>query len=109
MMNVYCLLQDAHSCVVDFDQEEGISLFAVYDGHGGPEVSNYCAERLPKHIKASNLYQEGKLEEALRQSFLSFDASLKREEAKKRLGELAKSCGGNSTNIGLFIILYYLH
>ena len=26
-------LQDAHSCILDYDDD--LSLFAVYDGHGG--------------------------------------------------------------------------
>lgn len=26
-------LQDAHNCILDFDEET--SMFAVYDGHGG--------------------------------------------------------------------------
>jgi len=30
-----CLLQDAHSCLIDFDADTKTSLFAVYDGHGG--------------------------------------------------------------------------
>ena len=30
----FCLcLQDAHNCILEFDEET--SMFAVYDGHGG--------------------------------------------------------------------------
>jgi serine/threonine protein phosphatase PrpC len=32
-MIVCLLLQDAHSCILDYGDD--ISLFAVYDGHGG--------------------------------------------------------------------------
>ncbi len=27
---------------------DGVSLFGVFDGHGGPEIANYVAEVLPR-------------------------------------------------------------
>ena len=35
-------MEDAHICAPVFDKENGASLFAVFDGHGGSEVALYC-------------------------------------------------------------------
>lgn len=32
------VLQDAHNCILEFDEET--SMFAVYDGHGGNTVNS---------------------------------------------------------------------
>ena len=36
--------EDAHLTVLDF--EPGISLFAVFDGHGGADVARYCEKHM---------------------------------------------------------------
>ncbi|KAF4532776.1 hypothetical protein B566_EDAN003557 [Ephemera danica] len=61
-----------------------ISLFGVYDGHGGREVSIYCKEALPNHLKNTPEYAQGKMEECFRRGFLSFDASLRNRLPKKQ-------------------------
>jgi len=35
-------MEDAHITDPDFDKAKDISLFAVFDGHGGPEVAKFC-------------------------------------------------------------------
>ena len=41
-------MEDAHLTALDFDKSRRLALFAVFDGHGGPEVAKYCAEHLPE-------------------------------------------------------------
>lgn len=67
-------LQDAHNCILDFD--ENTSLFAVYDGHGGHEVAQYCSQNLPQYIKDTAAYKCQDMEKALVDAFLEFDASI---------------------------------
>ncbi|XP_034182448.1 protein phosphatase 1G [Osmia lignaria lignaria] len=79
--------EDAHNCCIDFD--ENVSLFAVYDGHGGHEVATYCASNLPDFIKQTEAYKKGDIRQALIDAFLGFDATLEKPEVISILKELA--------------------
>jgi len=41
-------MEDAHISTLDL--AENISLFAVFDGHGGPEVAKFAAEYFGKYL-----------------------------------------------------------
>ncbi|KAF7391578.1 hypothetical protein HZH68_011121 [Vespula germanica] len=80
--------EDAHNCCIDFDKD--VSLFAVYDGHGGHEVATYCARNLPNFIKQTEAYKRGDIRQALIDAFLGFDATLAKPEVVSILKELAR-------------------
>lgn len=84
--------EDAHNCCIDFD--ENVSLFAVYDGHGGHEVATYCARNLPDFIKETEAYKRGDVRQALIDAFLGFDATL----AKPEVVTILKQLAGTSTS-----------
>lgn len=92
---MFCYLQDAHNSILDFDN--GASFFAVYDGHGGNEVAEYTSQNFPNFLKSLEAYRKGNYEEALKEAFLKFDATLKEAEVVNVLKELAKS-GNNNTD-----------
>lgn len=48
--------EDAHICQLDFDDNN--ALFAVFDGHNGPEVARYASEKLPHYIKHNRQYEK---------------------------------------------------
>jgi protein phosphatase 1G len=79
--------EDAHNAILNFD--DNTSLFAVYDGHGGSEIAVYCSRYLPDFLKKLNSYQEGRLNDALIESFLKFDSILLDTDVKKILQKLA--------------------
>lgn len=56
--------------------DDNTSFFAVYDGHGGAEVAQYCADKLPEFLKSLETYKGGNLEQALKDAFLGFDKTL---------------------------------
>ncbi|XP_014281379.1 protein phosphatase ppm-1.G isoform X2 [Halyomorpha halys] len=90
--------EDAHNCCLEFDSE--VSLFAVYDGHGGAEVAEYASKHLPNKIKETEAYKKGDYENALKNAFLEFDATLVTdsvlEELKSIAGSKSKSTDRNS-------------
>lgn len=79
--------EDAHNSILDYNESE--AFFAVYDGHGGHEVAQYCAQKLPNFIKTTEAYKTGNIEEALIEGFLKFDASIASSEVVSSLKEIA--------------------
>ena len=66
MSNIYYLFhlsQDAHNAIINFDDHT--SFFAVYDGHGGHEVAEYTAKKLPAFIKENKDYQDGNMHKVM--------------------------------------------
>jgi serine/threonine protein phosphatase PrpC len=45
-------------------------LFAIFDGHGGKQVADHCAERVPEELKKEIVKTAGDLSYALEQVFL---------------------------------------
>mmetsp|Transcript_28790 Transcript_28790/g.72930 ORF Transcript_28790/g.72930 Transcript_28790/m.72930 type:complete len:419 (-) Transcript_28790:97-1353(-) len=56
---------------------EDLALFAVFDGHGGSEVSQFTAERIVRYI-SKHLLDEVLPEDALRQALLDIEEELRR-------------------------------
>ncbi|KAL1494323.1 hypothetical protein ABEB36_009938 [Hypothenemus hampei] len=84
--------EDAHNSILDYD--ENTSFFAVYDGHGGHEVAEYCSQNLPKFIKNTEAYKRGDIEQALIDGFLGFDSTIVTPKVKKILKRIAKTFPG---------------
>lgn len=64
-------MEDAHITDADFD--EGISLFAVFDGHGGDEVAKYVGKHYGPLLKSLKAYKTKDYKAALRESFFAID------------------------------------
>ncbi|KAL5248199.1 hypothetical protein ACHWQZ_G017393 [Mnemiopsis leidyi] len=79
--------EDALSCVPDLTDNS--ALFAVYDGHGGPEVALYVAKYLPMLLKTQYDFTDGKMEQALRTTFLAVDKQIVLAETADELQTLA--------------------
>ncbi len=82
-------VKDAHIAIVEFDKSTDTSLFGVFDGHGGPEVAQYCAQHLPNFIKSLASYQNNNIIESLEEAFLKFDSTLTKPEVINELKLLA--------------------
>ncbi|KAJ8967533.1 hypothetical protein NQ314_002848 [Rhamnusium bicolor] len=79
--------EDAHNCLLDFDINT--AFFAVYDGHGGHEVAQYCSQKLPHFIKDTQAFKNGDIEKALIDGFLGFDATIANRDVVAILKEIA--------------------
>jgi serine/threonine protein phosphatase PrpC len=81
--------EDAHITALDF--VPGVSLFAVFDGHGGAEVAKFCEKHMVEELKANKDFQAQKYEEALRTVFLKIDKMLLENSAKAELQKYSKT------------------
>ncbi|KAK4336619.1 hypothetical protein RND71_043958 [Anisodus tanguticus] len=79
--------EDAHLCILDFD--ENMSLFGVFDGHGGAEVAQYTSAEYPKFLKNNKFFKEKDYLNALKNSFIEFDSTLVKDDVYKKLKILA--------------------
>jgi protein phosphatase 1G len=77
-------MEDAHFAV---QLDAATSLFAVFDGHGGHEVAEFCAHHLPDELRAAAAFRAGDFAAALRETFHAMDDQMRTEAG---LGELAR-------------------
>lgn len=79
--------EDAHNCILSYDEKT--SFFAVYDGHGGAEVAQYCSLHLPTFLKKLQSYKAKDFEQALKDAFIGFDATLLDDKVIEELKRLS--------------------
>lgn len=89
-------MEDSHLSLVDLnrsgddDSNRGpmMSLFGVFDGHGGKEVAKFVRIKYPEILVTLKSFAEGKYEDALRESFHKIDELLEDKQYDKLLKEL---------------------
>lgn len=86
-------MEDAHLTATQLDEE--ISLFGVFDGHGGRGVSRFAANRLPSLLKETEEYKRGDYAPALEKAFLRVDEKLREVEGRKEIEVLDKPDAGS--------------
>lgn len=85
--------EDAHITAPDF--LPGLSLFAVFDGHGGSEVAKFCANHFVDELKADPSFQAGNYEQAFLTVFVKIDKMLLSPTGKKELERLGRQDPNN--------------
>lgn len=99
-------MEDAH--LSELDIAPGISLFCVFDGHGGPEVAKFCAEYFGKHLLDNENFKQANYQKALEENFLKMDEILMSSEGPELLKpfktekEIPNSFAGCTANVVLF-------
>lgn len=96
-------MEDAHIAEPNFD--ESASLFAVFDGHGGPEVAKFCSKHFPLALMENPKYAEGKYKEALEQTFLKMDEMLLSDDGSTLLKEFKADGDANNSFAGCTAIV----
>mmetsp|Transcript_38870 Transcript_38870/g.44250 ORF Transcript_38870/g.44250 Transcript_38870/m.44250 type:complete len:319 (+) Transcript_38870:47-1003(+) len=71
-------MEDAH--ITNENLETQTALFAVFDGHGGPEVAQFSSRHFGELLLKQAPYKSGDYGEGLRQAFLGIDTLLRTED-----------------------------
>eukprot|EP00747_Dinoflagellata_sp_TGD_P225999 gnl/TRDRNA2_/TRDRNA2_99822_c1_seq2.p1 gnl/TRDRNA2_/TRDRNA2_99822_c1~~gnl/TRDRNA2_/TRDRNA2_99822_c1_seq2.p1 ORF type:complete len:406 (-),score=81.58 gnl/TRDRNA2_/TRDRNA2_99822_c1_seq2:120-1337(-) len=91
-------MEDSHLTISDLGGDSsGVSLFGVFDGHGGAQVATFASRHLPDELRR-RLAGKEEFESALREGFHSMDDLLRASEGQQEIIALSKSsdCGSSS-------------
>jgi serine/threonine protein phosphatase PrpC len=77
-------MEDSHITSLDVVEGE-VSIFAVFDGHGGCEVAYYVEHHFIDELKKSENFKKGDYKNALIDTFLLLDKMLLTDAGKREL------------------------
>jgi len=80
-------MEDAHSANLGFGNKHD-AFFAVFDGHGGQDVAQFAALKLPSLLLQSHHYQRGNFTAALTSACTDTDCALMTRKGCKECAEL---------------------
>jgi len=91
-------MEDAHICAPQFD--EGISVFAVFDGHGGLECAKFCERFFEMKLKEQPDYQNRKdIGRSLINTFLGLDRMIMTPKGMEAMIQISKQHPEQTTPI----------
>ncbi len=71
-------MEDAHLAI--FDLISGVSLFGIFDGHGGPEVARYVADHLPGMLRQNQDFLLRNFKKGIVQVYKELDEQMRKED-----------------------------
>lgn len=82
-------MEDAHISQSPLKDKKN-SLFAVFDGHGGAEVSTFVERHFITELQNNPNYAKQNYEQALKQTFLKMDTLIFSKEGKEEIVRIQK-------------------
>lgn len=77
-------MEDAHITALDVVEGE-VSVFGVFDGHGGCEVAHFVENHIVDELKKNENFKKGNYKQALIDVFILVDKMLLTDAGKKEL------------------------
>ena len=90
--------EDAH--IAQTDLPDGVSIFGVFDGHGGKEVSIFVKEKFVAELLKIEEFKTRNYAEALKACFRRMDAMMKEPESIARLKQISDEHGNPDPFVG---------
>jgi serine/threonine protein phosphatase PrpC len=86
-------MEDAH--ITNLEIAPGVSLFAVFDGHGGPEIAKFCAKYFTSELLKNENFVSKAYKFALEEVFIKMDCILMSENGLDLIKEFKNEPEGN--------------
>jgi len=91
-------MEDAHNIILNGDKKvPGVMFFAVFDGHGGQEISRLLGKDMFNEIKATEEYAAEAYEQAIISAALEMDSKM------KEMFKDTQSTPGSTANMALIV------
>lgn len=81
-------MEDAHLAVTGLEKDPSVSIFGVFDGHGGSEVALFCQKYLAEEFQRLSDPDESSIEDSLVQVFHRVDDMLRDNKYAEELEQL---------------------
>ncbi|WCJ34760.1 Protein phosphatase 2C family protein [Euphorbia peplus] len=76
-------MEDRFSSAVHVHGDSSLTVFGIFDGHGGSKAAEYAAENLDKNIVNEVMRRnDGEVEDAVRHGYLTTDAEFLKEDVR---------------------------
>jgi serine/threonine protein phosphatase PrpC len=72
-------------CALYFVVGKELSIFGVFDGHGGNQVAEWVRDNFVKELVKLKSYKDGDYKDALKETFIRMDELMKTPMVKKEL------------------------
>ena len=79
-------MEDSHIAELDFTKD--CSLFGVFDGHGGKEVSEFARRHFVERLLQNENFKAKNFALALRENFMDMDTQMQTEAGQKELFDI---------------------
>ena len=81
---------------INISQDKDINILGIFDGHSGNEISQYISENFCNELTKNEKFQSQNYKEALIETYINIDKSLRNEEVNNKLKEYSQK---NKLNI----------
>mmetsp|Transcript_67462 Transcript_67462/g.106780 ORF Transcript_67462/g.106780 Transcript_67462/m.106780 type:complete len:575 (+) Transcript_67462:54-1778(+) len=96
-------MEDAHLALPDLTGDGRMSLFGVFDGHGGCAVARFATKHLPDLLIGTEQFREADYQGALIASFLALDDKMLTAAGRDELRQLESSEPGGAGRVPLMV------
>ncbi|SCV01277.1 LANO_0F10990g1_1 [Lachancea nothofagi CBS 11611] len=73
-------MEDSHVCATNLGPKDGsnghVAYYAVFDGHGGSSVAQFCGDKAAKVVQEQESFQKGLYAQALIDAFIATDKEI---------------------------------